>query len=491
MNEIFTNIKNIYTEFTEILTEFFTVFFHTLASIVDFTPWLALLIALAAIYFGKKNGFKNKPLTDYDGKSPGKWAWIAVGVLWVVVMLNYFDRQLLAILNTSITDPETGIDMSQTQFGYIGSAFLIVYALFSPVGGYIADRFSRKFVILASLVVWSLVTWWTGKAESFEELLCARAAMGISEAFYIPAALALITDYHRGRTRSMATGLHMSGIYAGQAIAGMGALIANNPIGLTWQVTFEVFGVIGVIYALVVVFLLRDPEGAKAGELADAGKQAPIEETLTVGLMCKQLFSSKAIYILMSFVACAGFANWFILTWYPRLLQDVFHLSESDAGPLATLPINIVKYCAVLIAAAIADAWIRKNVNARAYVPAIAFLIAGPCVILAMLPSMGVPITLSLYTVIALVATQGIAQGALDANLMPILRSKIDERFSATGYGMLNLTSVAAGAGASILGGVLLDLGISLGFALSLGGALLCVSAAILFSMREKQPTQD
>jgi len=481
-------MQQIISDFFE---ELFKDFFHGIASIVDITPWAALIIFVLAIFFGIKNGFKNKPLAAYDGKSPGKWAWIAVGILWVVVMLNYFDRQLLAILNTSITNPETGIKMSQSQFAYINSAFLIVYALFSPVGGYIADRFSRKFVILISLVVWSIVTWWTGKADSYNELLCARAAMGISEAFYIPAALALITDYHRGRTRSMATGLHMSGIYAGQALAGMGAMIANEPIGLTWQVTFEVFGVIGVIYALVVVFLLRDPEGAKAGEIAAAGKTAPVEETLTMGLMCKQLFSSKYIYILMAFVACAGFANWFILTWYPRLLQDVFNLSEAEAGPLATLPINIVKYVAVLIAAAVADSWIRKNVNARAYVPAIAFMIAGPCVIIAMLPSMGVPITLSLYTIIALVATQGIAQGALDANLMPILRSKIDERFAATGYGMLNLTSVAAGACAGLLGGVLLDLGISLGFALAIGGVLCCVSAGILFSMREKQPQQS
>lgn len=476
----------------EIFTEFFKEFFHSIAGIADFTPWFALIIAILAVFFGMKNGFKNKPLADYDGKSPGKWAWIAVGVLWVVVMLNYFDRQLLSVLNTSVTNPETGIDMTPKQFGQISAVFLIVYALLSPVGGYIADRFSRKFVILASLVVWSIVTWWTGKAESFEELLCARAAMGISEAFYIPAALALITDYHRGRTRSMATGLHMSGIYAGQALAGMGALIASDPIGLTWQVTFEVFGAIGVIYALVVVFLLRDPEGAKKSASSATRKKvpAPAEETLTMGLMCKQLLSSKAIYILMAFVACAGFANWFVLTWYPRLLQDVFHLSESDAGPLATLPINIVKYVAVLAAAVIADSWIRKNVNARAYVPAIAFMIAGPCVIIAMLPSMGIAIPLGLYAVIALVSTQGIAQGALDANLMPILRSKIDERFAATGYGMLNLTSVAAGAGAGILGGLLLELGISLGYALAMGGLLLCVSAGILFSMCEKNPAK-
>lgn len=134
-----------------------------------------------------EKGFRSKPLPANPPKgAPGKWAWIAVGVLWIVVMLNYFDRQLLAVLNSSITESENGIEMTQAQFGTVTSAFLIVYAALSPVGGYLSDRFSRKFIILCSLVVWSIVTWLTGKAETYEELLLARAAMGISKRFTFP-----------------------------------------------------------------------------------------------------------------------------------------------------------------------------------------------------------------------------------------------------------------------------------------------------------------
>lgn len=466
-----------------------------IASWVDLTPWAALAVAVAAVAFGLKKGFRSKPLPENPPKGgPGKWAWIAVGVLWIVVMLNYFDRQLLAVLNSSITEGENGIKMSQAQFGTVTSAFLIVYAALSPVGGYLSDRFSRKFIILCSLVVWSIVTWLTGKAETYEELLLARAAMGISEAFYIPAALALISDYHRGNTRSMATGLHMSGIYAGQVLAGCGALMAGSPYSLGWRLTFETFGFIGVAYAIIVVVFLHDPE-AKKSDTAENTEAEAVPATLSKDVpapaadksdfgvlnVLKSLFTGRALVMLLTIYAFAGFANWFLMGWYPRLLQDMFRISEADAGPQATLWVNVAKYIAVLAAAVVADLWYRKNRSARAYVPGICFCLAGPCVIIAMLPALGVPIALGLVATLALVSMQGVAQGSLDATLMPILRSQIDERFSATGYGLLNLTSVGAGALISWLGGYLKDAGVALGVPLSIAGLLMFVCGALFF----------
>lgn len=465
------------------------------SSWVGVTPWAALAVAVVAILLALKKGFRSKPLPATPPKGgPGKWAWIAVGVLWIVVMLNYFDRQLLAVLNTSITGGgENGIQMTQSQFGMVTSAFLIVYAALSPVGGYLSDRFSRKFIILCSLVVWSIVTWLTGKAETYEQLLFARAAMGISEAFYIPAALALISDYHRGNTRSMATGLHMSGIYAGQVLAGCGALMAGSPYNLGWRLTFETFGFIGVAYAIVVVIFLHDPEAKKdeAGAAADvpAEESVPAEEKSAkadasdFGILnvLKSLFSGRAMAMLLLIYAFAGFANWFLMGWYPRLLQDMFGISEAEAGPQATFWVNIAKYVAVLAAAVVADLWYRRNHSARAYVPGICFCLAGPCVIAAMLPALGVPLALGLSLTLALVAMQGVAQGSLDATLMPILRSQIDERFSATGYGLLNLTSVGAGALISWLGGFLKDHNVALGVPLSIAGLLMVVCGALFF----------
>ena len=456
-----------------------------LTFLADLTPWVAIGIAVLAIMAACKKGLKkpsispNAPVT-----TPGKWAWIAVAVLWVVVMLNYFDRQLLAVLNKSMTEGPGCIEMTQAQFGIVTSAFLIVYAALSPVGGYLADRFSRSFIIMCSLVVWSIVTWMTGKSESYEELVFWRAMMGVSEAFYIPAALALITDYHRGSTRSLATGLHMSGIYAGQVMAGYGAMMAGDPCQMGWRLTFEVFGFIGVAYGLIVLFFLRDPkaEEAPATETAAEASSALAAPQFTLGQMLKSIFTGRGMYLLLLMISFAGFANWFLLGWYPRLLQDMFEISEADAGPAATQWINIAKYISVLACAVIADRWYLRNKNARAYVPGIAFCIAGPCVLLAMMFGAQV----GLVAVLALVSMQGVAQGAMDATLMPVLRSTIDERFAATGYGLLNLTSVGAGALVSWLGGMLKDAGTPLSSVLSLAGILMMLCGIILFLLPKK-----
>ncbi|MBQ3218492.1 MAG: MFS transporter [Akkermansia sp.] len=472
-------------------------------ALVDFMTWcanlapstliLSIVIAAIAIFLGIKNGFRNKPLAGSPSDSPGKWAWACVAVLWVVVMLNYFDRQLLAVLNQSITEGSDKIAMTQAQFGSVTSAFLIVYAALSPVGGYLADRFSRKFIILCSLVVWSVVTYMTGASESYGELIFWRALMGVSEAFYIPAALALITDYHRGKTRSLATGLHMSGIYAGQIMAGYGAAMAGSPCQLGWRLTFETFGFIGVAYALVVIFFLRDPESAPAAPAAADEKEeaapAAASADFTLRDVLQNLFTGRAFAMLLVAYAIAGFANWFLMNWYPRLLIDMFGVSEAEAGPQATTWINFAKYGAVLLAAVIADAWYArtKNPNSRAYVPGIGFCLAGPCVVIAMLPALGLPIEFGLTATLALVATQGIAQGSLDATLMPVLRTQIDERFAATGYGMLNLTSVGAGALISWLGGYLKDANVGLGLPLSIAGMLMVVCGLMFFFLPQKK----
>src|SRR3954466_10031927 len=139
-------------------------------------------------------------------------AWVVVGLLWFVAVLNYLDRLVITTMRESVV---ASVPMTEAQFGLLTSVFLWIYGILSPTCGFLADRLSRRRVIFFSLLVWSAVTWLTGHAQTFNQLFWARAAMGISEACYLPAALALITDYHRGATRSFATAIHGTGIYAG------------------------------------------------------------------------------------------------------------------------------------------------------------------------------------------------------------------------------------------------------------------------------------
>lgn len=474
---------------------------------------MLVVIAIVVIQAWRK-GVRNLSSLGDPKTKPGLWAWIAVILLWTVVMLNYFDRQLLSVVRVPIVQD---IPMTDAQFGLITSAFLVIYAVLSPVGGFLADRYSRRIVILGSLVVWSTVTWWTGHARDYETLFIARAAMGISEAFYIPAALALITDYHRGSTRSLATGIHMSGIYAGMALAGFGATMSD---AIGWRMTFALFGLVGVIYGFVLIVFLREPGAApadnareekmrdekRAAEAAAAAAEkngVPAEasseavpaaaeeksaapaadfEKLSGAQVFKSLLSCRPMWILLTVVAFAGAGNWFLLTWYPTLLHDTFNLTPGQAGPQATLWSSIAKYVSVIVCAIIADRWVQRNLRARALVPGISFAIAGPCVVIAVvLAGLFGGVSWLLYAMLALVATQGIAQGALDATLMPVMRSHIDERYSATGYGLLNFTSAGVGALISFFGGWFKDLGVPLTTTLAVAGALMFICGVLFF----------
>lgn len=288
------------------------------------------------------------------------YAWIVVGLLWLVALLNYFDRLLI----TSMRDPivET-FKLSDTQFGLLTSVFLWVYAILSPFGGFFADKFSKKGVIVLSLFVWSAVTLWTGFVKSFPEMLAARAIMGISEAFYIPAAVALITEYHKGRTRSLATDLHISGLYAGMALGGLGGYIADI---WGWRYGFHLLGGIGLVYAAIMILALKDFPTNHAGEIrSDSGKENIEESGFSVFDSLKRLFGTGSYWILLFYNGAIGMSFWVIYSWLPTYLKEQFNLGLGRAGISATGYIQIASFLGVIIGGIVADRWSRKNIRGR------------------------------------------------------------------------------------------------------------------------------
>jgi MFS family permease len=404
---------------------------------------------------------------DLTNKMPkgALYPWLVVAALWLVAFLNYFDRNLIASMHDPIA---TEFKLSDAQFGLLTTVFLLSYGILSPLGGYLADKYGRKRIIVFSVCVWSAVTLWTGFVSSFPEMLAARVIMGISEACYIPAGLAMIADYHRGNTRSIATGLHMSGLYAGQALGGVGGYMS---IMWGWRYGFQVIGLFGVVYGLVLIYGLRDSKGDEQIQSENQAKKTNLPATL------KMLISGRSFRILLLYFGILGMVNWMIYGWLPTFLKEHFTLGLGEAGLSATGYVQIGSFAGVLLGGLIADRWHQVNKRARMYVVVMGFTLGGPFLFLM------ASTQVFIIAIIALII-YGIARGINDANLMPILCQVIDSKYVATGYGFLNLISTVIGAVMVYLGGLLMDAHISLSIIYQVSAVFMILAAWSLLRIK-------
>lgn len=389
------------------------------------------------------------------------WPWILVAMLWVVGMLNYLDRQVIFSLFPPIQKEFTA---SNTQLGLLSTSFLWVYGFASPLGGWAADRFSRRWVILAGLAAWSAITWATGLAGSFGELLAARALMGVSEACYLPAALAMIAAAHSEKTRSLATGLHQSGLYAGIIVGGWGGGWMGEHYG--WRSAFTVLGLAGVAYAAVLVFLLRDRNAPSR----DSAPTPPLWPALA------QLFSLGGFRTLFSYVSLCALDFWVIYTWLPTYFHEKFGMSLGGAGFSATFYVQAASFAGILAGGWWSDRWMRSNARARALTPGVAFVVAAPFLFLS-------GATDAKALVIAGLVVFGIARGCYDANLMPLVCQVVPAELRATAYGVLNMGGCVFGGVMALLAGAFKDL-IGIGGALQVSAVGVLLAAILLLRLR-------
>ncbi|MBD1432910.1 MFS transporter [Sphingobacterium sp. DN00404] len=398
------------------------------------------------------------------------YPWLLVGLLCVIGCLNYLDRMMIVTMRSSIIEE---IPMTDAQFGLLTSVFLWVYGFSSPVAGYIADRFNRSIVIIGSLFVWSLVTWLTSLATSFEYLLAARALMGISEAFYIPAAMALIMDWHSDRTKSTAVGLHVGGIMIGQSLGFIGGWIAETH---TWHYAFHIFGVIGVVYAVALIFLLKD---RKKSSVKAAVSTDEIPEKIDFKLAIQSLFRNRAFVMVVVIWGLAGAISWMINGWLPTYYKEQFNLSQTEAGLYSTAYFFPVMLVGVILGGAIADWWSKTNSKARIWLPAIGFIMAVPAVFIA-------SYTTLLWATVGGFLIYALTRPFIDANMMPILGMIADKRYLATGYGFLNLCSCIIGGVGIYAAGALRDGQVNLNVIFQVAALSMIVCAFLLFRLKPK-----
>ena len=360
------------------------------------------------------------------------YPWLVVAMLWVVALLNYLDRQMLATMQPFMKISIEELN-SAANFGRLMAVFLWIYAFMSPISGIIADRLNRKWLIVGSLLVWSMVTLTMGYAKTFDQLYFLRAIMGISEAFYIPAGLALIVDYHQDKTRSIAVGIHTTGIYLGQAFGGFGATIAAVT---SWQMTFHTFGLIGIAYSLVLVFFLKE----KKGYTVDNTRKITMRQEFSNAFKrLGMLFGNICFWVILFYFAAPSLPGWATKSWLPTLFSDTLHMDMSQAGPLSTITISMASLVGVLFGGYLSDKWVQKNLKGRVYTGAIGLGLTIPALFL-------LGYSTSFIPVLGGALCFGLGFGIFDVNNMPILCQFVSPRYRATGYGIMNLAGISAGA---------------------------------------------
>jgi len=326
------------------------------------------------------------------------------------------------------------------------------------------------------LFVWSLITWLTGHVSSFEELYWARTMMGISEAFYIPAALALIADFHTGNTRSRAVGVHQMGIYCGVMIGGFAGYAADSP-SLGWRGAFDYTGLIGILYAVPLLFLLRDaPKSTEA--TSDTSKPS-------VGTAARELLTNRSFILLVFYFTLPALAAWVVRDWMPAILQKEFNISQGKAGVSAALYWQAAALFSALFGGWLADRWMGKTARGRIYVSAIGMLLIIPALFgVGNAPALG-----SFALAIASLILFGIGWGFFDGNNMPILSQVTRPQLRATGYGIMNFVSMMCGGVADWGFGAMTDRHVPLNVIFGVFASFCIISVALVLLIKPREHT--
>jgi MFS family permease len=370
------------------------------------------------------------------------YKWVVIAMLWFVCFLNYADRQAIFSVFPLL---KSQMKLSDLQLGIVGSSFMWMYALFGPVAGLLCDRFPRKTLVLGALVFWSAITGATALAHSYPELVICRALGGLGEAFYFPAAMSLISDYHGLQTRSRAMSLHQSSVYAG-SIAG-GAISGFMGQYHGWRSSFYLFGAVGVVVGVVIWGFLREPVRGMSDAALDPTQLLAAPDPHTGGSLVeglREVFRNRMVLLLVVVFMAANFVAVVFLTWMPTFLYQKFHMSLSMAGLNGTAYLQIASVLGVLLGGVLADRLRRSRRDGRLLTQAIGLLCGVPFLFLT-------GWTISIPLLLVGMAGFGFFKGLYDANIFAGLYDVVPIQRRGSAAGVLNSMGWLGGGFAPVL----------------------------------------
>jgi len=345
----------------------------------------------------------------------GGYKWAVVGMLWLVCFFNYADRQAIFSVFPLL---KSQMHLSDVQLGLVGTSFMWMYALAGPFAGWLSDRLARKSLVLGGLVFWSVVTAATAMTHGFAQLVVCRALGGLGEAFYFPAAMSLIGDYHGSATRSRAMAVHQSSVYAGSIAGGAVSGVMGQVYG--WRSSFVLFGGAGILLGVVLWAFLREPVRGMADEAVEGTRNGYGE-----------VLRNRMVWLLIVVFMAANFVAVVFLTWMPTFLFQKFHMSLAMAGLNGTAYLQIASVAGVLTGGVLADRLRRKQAGGRLLTQAAGLLCGVPFLFLT-------GWTIRVPLLLLGMSGFGYFKGIYDANIFAGLYDVVPVRLRGAAAGLLN-----------------------------------------------------
>ncbi len=355
----------------------------------------------------------------------GHYKWWVVGMLWFVCFFNYADRQAIFSVFPLL---KSEMGLSDVQLGVVGASFMWVYALMGPLAGVVGDRFRRKTVILGGLMFWSLITIATALSTAYWHLVLFRALEGLGEAFYFPACMSMVSDYHGRDTRSRAMSIHQSSVYAGTIAGGTAAGFLGEQYG--WRSSFYLFGSLGMVLGLVLIFLIVEPDRGQAEDSGITGHGTGRVEG-SLGAALAGIFESRMVPVLIAVFVGANFVAMIFLTWMPSFLYRKFGMSLSMAGLNGTVYLQIASVLGVISGGVLADRLARRHRGGRMMAQTVGLFAGVPFIFLT-------GWTLSVPVLILAMTGFGYFKGFYDANIWSSLYDVVPVERRATALGVMN-----------------------------------------------------
>ena len=404
------------------------------------------------------------------------YKWEVLILLWMGYLLNQADRQ---VFNTVLPSIRDAFNLTDTSVGLIATLFNLAFAVFVPIGGWMGDRFSRKWVVTLSILIFSVATMFTGMAGTFVMLIALRSiATGGGEALYGPSNYSILAQYHTD-SRARAMSIHQTAYYIGVILAGWLAGLIADKIG--WQYSFLIFGGFGLIWGVIMIFRLnnRPPVEVPADSEAKADKPGFLDGFKTVfttpTALALTLGFSGLIFVITGF-----------MTWVPAYLQEEFGQTQAEAGFNSMFWTYVAAFVGVLLAGTLSDKFALKDNKYRMWLQGIG-LILGAVFLFYMGGDK------SLVIVYACFAGWGFFRAFFDANTYAVLYDVTPPRLHASCASVMGMTGFAVGSFAPvILGAIKQNLGtLSSTFPILAAVWLVCglmmIVAANIFYKRDRE----